>query len=87
MSQLTHRARATLAMAGVQPASRPELSGQLRDLGEVELADGLERALSKEVQGASAERSTVALWRAAAVGGPVARRERANGRALPGGFV
>ena len=87
VSHLTHRARATLAMAGVQPASRPELSGQLRDLGEVELADDLERALSKRVQGASAERPAVAFWRPAAVGGPVARRERANGRALPGGFV
>ena len=61
VSHLTHRARATLAMAGVQPASRPELAGQLRGLGEVELADGLERALSKRVQGASTERPAVAF--------------------------
>ncbi len=51
VSYLTHRARASLAMAGVQPASRPELSGQLRSLGEIELAADLERALSARVHG------------------------------------
>ena len=42
----THLARAALASAGVQPASRPELPSQLRELGEAELANDLERALS-----------------------------------------
>ena len=42
----THLARAALASAGVQPASRPELSSQLRELGKAELANDLERALS-----------------------------------------
>ena len=42
----THLARAALAGAGVQPASRPELPSQLRDLGETELANDLQRALS-----------------------------------------
>lgn len=41
----THLARAALANAGVQPASRPELSSQLRELGEAELANDLERVL------------------------------------------
>jgi hypothetical protein len=49
VSYHTHRARASLAMAGVQPASRPELSGQLRGLGKMELAAALERALSKRM--------------------------------------
>ena len=46
ISYRTHRARAALADAGVQPASRPELSSQLRELGETALAVDLERALS-----------------------------------------
>ena len=46
ISYRTHLARAALASAGVQPASRPELSSQLRDLGETELANDLEQALS-----------------------------------------
>ena len=46
ISYWTHRARAALASAGVQPASRPELSSQLRNLGETVLAGRLERALS-----------------------------------------
>ena len=46
ISYRTHLARAALASAGVQPASRPELSSQLRKLGETALADDLERALS-----------------------------------------
>lgn len=56
VSYHTHRARASLAMAGVQPASRPELSGQLRGLGDIELAVDLERALSRRVHGATAPR-------------------------------
>ena len=54
VSYQTHRARASLAMAGVQPASRPELPGQLRGLGEIELAVDLERALSRRMHGATA---------------------------------
>ena len=46
ISYRTHLARAALANAGVQPASRPELPSQLRDLGETALAIDLERALS-----------------------------------------
>ena len=44
---LTHRARARLATAGVHPASRPELPGQLRELGDIDLAASLEAALAK----------------------------------------
>ena len=50
VSYHTHRARASLAMAGVQPASRPELSGQLRALGEIGRAVDLEQALSRRMQ-------------------------------------
>ena len=46
ISYRTHLARAALASAGVQPASRPELPSQLRELGEIALANDLERALS-----------------------------------------
>ena len=46
ISYRTHLARAALANAGVQPASRPELSSQLRALGKTVLADDLEQALS-----------------------------------------
>ena len=46
VTYLSHRARARLATAGVHPASRPELPGQLRELGEVDLADSLEAALA-----------------------------------------
>ena len=46
ISYQTHLARAALASAGIQPASRPELSSQLRGLGETALANDLERALS-----------------------------------------
>lgn len=49
ISYQTHRARAALATAGVQPASRPELSSQLRELGEIALAVNLERVLSSRV--------------------------------------
>lgn len=47
VSYLSHCARARLAAAGVHPASRPELPGQLRELGETDLATGLEAALAK----------------------------------------
>lgn len=46
VTYLSHRARARLATAGVHPASRPELPGQLRKVGEVDLADSLEAALA-----------------------------------------
>ena len=45
ISYRTHLARATLAKAGIQPASRPELPSQLREVGETVLASDLERAL------------------------------------------
>ena len=47
VSYLSHCARARLAAAGIHPASRPELSGQLRALGEIDLAASLEAALAK----------------------------------------
>ena len=47
ISYLTHRAWARLAIAGVYPASRPELPGQLRSIGESSLADDLDVALSE----------------------------------------
>ena len=65
VSYQTHRARASLAMAGVQPASRPELSGQLRGLGEIELAVDLEQALSRRMHGATAQRPSADRWRPA----------------------
>lgn len=46
LSALTHRARAALSQAGVFPQSRPELPGQLRQIGEHELADVLAQALA-----------------------------------------
>lgn len=42
----THRARGSLAAAGIHPASRPELAGQLRLIGEYQLAADLELALA-----------------------------------------
>ena len=47
VSYLSHHARAALATAGIHPASRPELPGQLREVGETELASRLEAALAK----------------------------------------
>lgn len=47
VSYLSHHARAALATAGIHPASRPELPGQLREVGETELAARLEAALAK----------------------------------------
>ena len=46
VSYLTHMARAALSRAGVFPASRPELAGQLRSIGHTELADSLASALA-----------------------------------------
>jgi hypothetical protein len=43
----THRARAALLRANVFPASRPELPGQLRQIGLDSLADDLTAALEK----------------------------------------
>ena len=43
---LTHLARAALSEAGVFPYSRPELPGQLRDIGDHALADRLDAAQS-----------------------------------------
>jgi hypothetical protein len=45
IGMLTHKGRASLIRAGVYPASRPELPGQLREIGELRLADWLEQAL------------------------------------------
>lgn len=47
VSYLTHRARAALSRSGIFPASRPELGGQLRSIGEVKLANALESALAE----------------------------------------
>lgn len=46
VSMLTHLARAILSDAGVLPRSRPELADQLRQIGEVPLADQLTEALA-----------------------------------------
>ena len=54
VSYQTHRARACLAKAGVYPTSRPELSSQLRELGEVALAVDLERALVRRMHNTAA---------------------------------
>ncbi len=45
VGMLTHRSRATLIHAYIYPASRPELPGQLRRIGEHTLAASLELAL------------------------------------------
>lgn len=44
---LSHRARASLARAGVLPRSRPELPSQLREHGEAALAASLDAALAR----------------------------------------
>lgn len=46
VTYLTHLARAALSRSGVHPASRPELPGQLRTIGEEELARRLSGALA-----------------------------------------
>ena len=45
VSYLTHRARAVLSRSGTFPASRPELAGQLRAIGESQLAREIDLAL------------------------------------------
>lgn len=45
LTALTHRARAALLRANVFPASRPELSDQLRQIGEEDLAATLNEAI------------------------------------------
>lgn len=47
LSYVTHRARAELVKRGVYPASRPELPGQLREVGAVDLADALQRLVAR----------------------------------------
>lgn len=49
ITHLSHLARARLSELDVYPASRPELVGQLKDLGEVELAADLEVALTRRI--------------------------------------
>ena len=46
LSALTHRSRAALSDAGVFPQSRPELPGQLHQIGAHQLAEALEIALA-----------------------------------------
>lgn len=46
LSALTHRSRAALSGAGVFPQSRPELPGQLHQIGAHQLAEALEIALA-----------------------------------------
>jgi hypothetical protein len=48
LSYVTHLARAELLDRGVYPASRPELAEQLRAIGDVRLAEWLDRLLSGE---------------------------------------
>ena len=46
VAYLSHRARGVLAEAGVYPASRPELPGQLRNVGARRLAEEVAEALA-----------------------------------------
>jgi len=50
LTYLTLLARAVLSEKGVYPASRPELPGQLRSLGERHLAEQLEKALRRRAE-------------------------------------
>lgn len=47
LSSLTHTCRAALSRAHIFPRSRPELDGQLREIGELSLADQLAGALER----------------------------------------
>ena len=49
LSYLTHLARAELLDRGVYPASRPELAGQLRVVGNFRLAEWLDRLLNGDL--------------------------------------
>ena len=51
LSTLTHRSWFQLLSAGVLPASRAELSGQLRDIGQHKLAAAIERAIQARCSG------------------------------------
>lgn len=46
VTALTHRARASLLRERIFPASRPELPKQLREIGNVSLADALQEAIA-----------------------------------------
>jgi hypothetical protein len=46
VTALTHRARASLLRRGIFPASRPELPKQLREIGNVSLANALEQSIT-----------------------------------------
>jgi hypothetical protein len=50
ISWLTHDARARLIRSGVYPASRPELPGQLRQIGAYAEADELDAALADRLR-------------------------------------
>lgn len=50
ISWLTHEARARLIRSGVYPASRPELAGQLRQIGAYAEADELDAALADRLR-------------------------------------
>jgi predicted nucleotidyltransferase len=56
LSHLTLIARAVLSERGVYPASRPELVGQLRSIGESTLASELEDAIERRAAGVSGSR-------------------------------
>lgn len=56
LSHLTLVARAVLSERGVYPASRPELAGQLRAIGENTLASELEDAIERRTAGKSGSR-------------------------------
>jgi len=61
VSLLTHKAWARLLRAGIYPASRPELAGQLRAVGDTPLAAELENALTeRDVERKSAARRAAA---------------------------
>jgi hypothetical protein len=49
ISHVTHLVRADLLDKGVHPASRPELTKQMREVGGSRLADGLEQLLLSEL--------------------------------------
>lgn len=50
LSSLTHICRAELSRAHVFPKSRPELVGQLREIGQYSLADQLATALDRRIK-------------------------------------
>ena len=77
ISYLTHRAWARLSSAGVYPASRPELPGQLRSIGGSSLADDLDTALAERaVRTTGTEETVSGRWRR----GGWSSRSRRSGR-------